>query len=200
MGPLAFIREHGITRVQTVGSVWDSQLKSDHITRITSKGFDINTVQKKRRQRNRWRRENTKRGRRRRIIYLSRVSLACPSVRSFVRSFRFGYGYALRADISGKPRSHFQFNLLKARQKVIRYFTSAVDRDEIARASSRSDSSLNGARQWVCGSTWMTYEPITPWWYGGGPDYIDARLSIGSDRQRFSWQSLEKLICFRLYR
>lgn len=79
-------------------------------------------------------------------LYISRVS---PSP---VRSFgRFGLDMdmlcALDADISGEPRSHFQFNLLKARQKVIRYFTGAVDRDEIARASSRSDSGLNGARQ-----------------------------------------------------
>lgn len=88
-------------------------------------------------------------------LYISRVS---PSpVRSFVRSFvwsvgrsvgrSFRFGYAFGADISGEPRSHFQFNLLKARQKVIRYFTSAVDRDEIARASSRADSGLNGMRQ-----------------------------------------------------
>lgn len=80
------------------------------------------------------------RGRREEELYISLVhvrALACvSSVRSFRslarsvgRSFRFGYGYvrAPRMDISGEPpgRSHFQFNLLKARQKVIRYFTGA---------------------------------------------------------------------------
>lgn len=51
MGPLAFIRgaqDH--ERVQTAGSVWDSQLKSDHIARITSKWLEINTAEKKTRK------------------------------------------------------------------------------------------------------------------------------------------------------
>nr|KAF7429298.1 hypothetical protein H0235_005696 [Vespula pensylvanica] len=34
-----------------------------------------------------------------------------------------------------EPESHFQFNLLKARQKVIRYFTATVNPDDTAAAS-----------------------------------------------------------------
>lgn len=41
--------------------------------------------------------------------------------------------------------SHFQFNLLKARQKVIRYFTGAVDRGETA-GSSDDGAAVNAIR------------------------------------------------------
>lgn len=119
------------------------------------------------------------------------ISLACLprlSVRSFVRSFRFGYGYALGADISGEPRSHFQFNLLKARQKVIRYFTSAVDRDEIARASSRSDSGLNGARANRCVRIHVddVYASRYVWWY-------HPECEINPQRSSFLWAIVENI-------
>lgn len=55
-------------------------------------------------------------------LYISLACLPRPSVRSF------GYGYARCGYIERPGGSHFQFNLLKARQKIIRYFTGAVDR------------------------------------------------------------------------
>jgi len=73
----------------------------------------------------RWREIEVGKGREEEL-YISRVSL----VRPFVRLF--GYGYARCGYIERARGSHFQFNLLKARQKIIRYFTGAVDRDEIA--------------------------------------------------------------------
>lgn len=67
-------------------------------------------------------REREREGKR---LYISRLSR--PSVRTVV--FR---GMDVASRIYRHRGSHFQFNLLKARQKVIRYFTGAVDRGETA--------------------------------------------------------------------
>lgn len=61
---------------------------------------------------------------RKKIIYLSSLT----SVRSYSRF----QGMHVASRIYRRRGSHFQFNLLKARQKVIRYFTGAVDRGETA--------------------------------------------------------------------
>jgi len=97
-------------------------------------GDGIRRSERNGRWQGRRRRGGRKGGGRKNYISFSHVSLVCPFG-------RFGSDMDMRpmADISGERvrESHFQFNLLKARQKVIRYFTGAVDRgDGIARASS----------------------------------------------------------------
>ena len=76
------------------------------------------------REREREREMKGGRERRKKIIYLSSLT----SVRSYSRF----QGMDVASRIYRHRGSHFQFNLLKARQKVIRYFTGAVDRGETA--------------------------------------------------------------------
>ena len=75
-------------------------------------------------------------------LYISSTT----SIRSHGRS----QGVDVAPRIYRVPGSHFQFNLLKARQKVIRYFTGAVDRGENPRPSPCGDgAAVNGTWVWI---------------------------------------------------
>lgn len=72
-------------------------------------------------------------------IYFLSPSSVCAYVRSIVslRIWMCSCGYITESG------SHFQFNLLKARQKVIRYFTGTVDRNAVAAYSFTTFSGVN---------------------------------------------------------
>lgn len=128
-------------------------------------------------------------------LYISRVS---PSP---VRSFgRFGLDMdmlcALGADISGEPRSHFQFNLLKALSKSHTVF----HRRGRSRRDRASFIAIRQRPEWrapigirihvddVCIDIYVSwYHPCRG---------ISARLTNSDHRS--SWQLPEKLIHFRL--